>query len=302
MPDPVLVVGSIGIDTVETPQGRADDILGGSAVYFAAAASIFAPVRLVSVVGEDFPEEARERLASRGVDLAGLEVVAGGSTFRWHGRYSDDMNDRETVSVELNVLGEFRPVLPDSFKKTPWVFLANGPTATQHAVADQMEGDPYVAADTMNLWIETEREGLDRLLGRAQLFILNDSEARMITAETPLWDAAAALVGMGPKTVALKKGEHGSYLAGEGGPFAVPSYPVKKLVDPTGAGDSFAGALVGCLAREGNARPGTLRRALATASVVASFTFESLGPERLLSATADEVESRLEGLCDLTRF
>jgi sugar/nucleoside kinase (ribokinase family) len=302
VPDPVLVVGSIGIDTVETPGGRADDVLGGSVVYFAAAASIFAPVRLVSVVGEDFPEEAREKLASRDIDLAGLEVVPGGRTFRWHGKYSDDMNDRETVSVDLNVLGEFKPKLPEVFKDTPWVFLANGPTATQHSVADQMEGSPYIAADTMNLWIETERAELDRLLGRIDLLVLNDSEARMLTGVASLWDAAGALVGTGPKTVALKKGEHGSYLAGEGGPFAVPSYPIGKLVDPTGAGDSFAGALMGCLARDGKADRNALRRALATASVVASFTCESLGPDSLLAATADDIESRLETLRELTRF
>ena len=302
MPDPVLVVGSIGIDTVETPHGRADDVLGGSAVYFAAAASLFAPVRLVSVVGEDFPDEDRKRLEERDIDLAGLEVVPGGKTFRWHGRYSIDMNDRETVSVDLNVLGDFHPVLPESFKNTPWVFLANGPTATQHSVADQMAGSPYIAADTMNLWIETERAELDRLLRQIDLLILNDSEARMLTGVASLWDAAGALVETGPKTVALKKGEHGSYLVGEGGPFAVPSYPITKLVDPTGAGDSFAGALMGCLARDGKADRDTLRRALATASVVASFTCESLGPDSLLAATAEDIDSRLETLRELTRF
>lgn len=302
MPDPVLVVGSTAIDTVETPHGRADEVLGGSAVYFSAAASLFAPVRLVSVVGEDFPEEGRKKLEDRNVDLAGLETVPGGKTFRWHGRYSADMNDRDTVSVDLNVLGAFEPKLPDAFKKTPWVFLANGPTATQHSVADQMEGVSYIAADTMNLWIESELGELERLLGRIDLLIVNDSEARAMAGVTPLWDAAARLIGMGPKTVALKKGGHGSYLAGVGGPFAVPSYPITKLVDPTGAGDSFAGALMGCLAREGKADRDTLRRALATASVVASFTCESLGPERLLAATADEVESRLEELRELTGF
>ena len=302
MPKPVLVVGSIGLDTIETEKETVKDVLGGSAIYFAAAASMFAPVRVVSVVGEDFPEEGRSGLAQRNVDLAGLEVVGVGKTFRWAGRYSADMNERETLLTELNVLGDFEPKLPGEYKATPYVLLANGPTATQHAVLDQLETKAYVAADTMNLWINTERDELMRLLSRTDLLILNDEEARMISGRTALWDAARAITKLGPTTVALKKGEHGSYLVGLGGPCAVPSFPLESLVDPTGAGDSFAGAFMGYLAREESTEPETLRAALAVASVVASFTCESFGPKRLLEVTMDEVNSRLEVLRELVRF
>ncbi len=302
MPEPVLVVGSAALDTVEGPTGRADDILGGSAIYFAAAASAFAPVRLVTVVGDDFPESEKERLTGRSIDFAGVEVVKGGKTFRWHGRYSDDMNDRETVSVELNVLGSFQPKLPAEYGDTKYVFLANGPTATQHAVLDQLKGPAYVAADTMNLWIENERGELDRLIGRIDVLFVNESEARMLTGKQSLWDAAKELTTRGPKTVVLKKGEHGSYLAGHGGPCVVPAYPIDKLVDPTGAGDSFGGAFMGYIARAGSTDADTLRAALAAASAVASFTCESFGPERLLEVTVEEVESRLEKLRELVRF
>jgi len=302
MAEPVLVVGSIGLDTVETPCGRADGVLGGSAVYFAAAAALFAPVRLVGVVGSDFPASARRRLESRPIDLSGLEEVQGGKTFRWHGRYSQDMNDRVTVSVELNVLGEFRPRLPEAFKKTRWAFLANGPTSTQQSVREQLPRGAFVAADTMDLWIEKERPGLLRLLRDIDCLILNDSEARMLTGRTSLWDAAREALRTGPKSVVVKKGEHGAYLAGRGGPCAVPAFPIAKLVDPTGAGDAFAGGFVGWLAREGSASPGALRRALGAATVVASFACESFGPERLLSARASEVRKRLSALRRLARF
>ncbi|MHC4201326.1 MAG: PfkB family carbohydrate kinase, partial [Planctomycetota bacterium] len=340
----VLVVGSSGLDTIETEKETVRDVLGGSAIYFAAAASMFAPVRVVSIVGEDFPEEGRSGLARRDVDLAGLEVVPGGRTFRWAGRYSADMNERETLLTELNVLGDFEPKLPDEYKATPYVFLANGPTATQHAVLDQLETDSsshrrgrgerrerrdrgngleargnrtpcsalsavkgvrtqaYVAADTMNLWIDTERDELTRLLSRTDLLILNDEEARMISGRTALWDAAREITKLGPTTVALKKGEHGSYLVGRGGPCAVPSFPLESLVDPTGAGDSFAGAFMGYIARAESTEPETLRAALAVASVTASFTCESFGPKRLFEVTMDEVNSRLDVLRELVRF
>lgn len=302
MAEPVLVVGSTGLDTIETQEGTAKDVLGGSAVYFAAAASLFAPVRLVSVVGEDFPEEGRARLERRNVDLAGLEVVGGGETFRWGGRYSADMNERETLFTELNVLGDFEPKLPEEYRRTPYVFLANGPTAMQHGVIDQLDAKAFVAADTMNLWIRTERAELGRLLGRIDLLILNDEEARMLSGKTALWEAARDITGLGPATVALKKGEHGSYLAGRGGPCAVPAFPVDRLTDPTGAGDSFAGAFMGYVAREGSTAPEVLRVACAMASVVASFTCESFGPERLLEVAPEEVDSRLAELRELVRF
>ncbi len=302
MAEPVLVVGSAGLDTIETEAETVKDVIGGSSVYFAAAASIFAPVRLVSVVGEDFPAEGRAALERHNVDLAGLEVVEGGKTFRWGGRYSADMNERETLFTELNVLGDFKPKLPPAYRTTPYVFLANGPTATQHAVVDALEGKAFVAADTMNLWINTEPDELMRLLSRIDLLILNDEEARMISGKTALWEAARDITKMGPGIVALKKGGHGSYLVGEGGPCAVPAYPIDRLVDPTGAGDSFAGAFMGYVARAGSTRSDVLRAALATASVVASFACESFGPTRLLEMSPGEVESRLGELRELARF
>jgi sugar/nucleoside kinase (ribokinase family) len=300
--EPVLVVGSTGLDTIETQGQTVKDVIGGSSVYFAAAASIFAPVRLVSVVGEDFPAEGRAALERHNVDLAGLEVVEGGKTFRWGGRYSADMNSRETLFTELNVLGDFKPKLPPEYRATPYVFLANGPTATQHAVLDELEGEAYIAADTMNLWINTERDELMRLLSRIDLLILNDEEARMISGSDALWDAARDITKLGPRAVVLKKGEHGSYLVHEGGRAAVPAYPIEKLVDPTGAGDSFAGAFMGAVARAGSTDAGILRSALAVASVVASFACESFGPERLLSMDSAEVDSRLDELRELVRF
>lgn len=302
MPQPVLVAGSMGLDTIETERETVKEVLGGSAIYFAAAASMFAPVRVVSVVGEDFPDEGKQGLERHNIDLAGLEVVPGGRTFRWAGRYSADMNERETLLTELGVLADFHPKLPGEYRRTPYVFLANGPTATQHSVLDQLEARAYVAADTMNLWITTERDELMRLLSRTDLLILNDEEARMISGRTSLWEAARAITKLGPATVALKKGEHGSYLAGRGGPCAVPACPIAGLVDPTGAGDSFAGAFMGCIAREESTEPETLRAALAVASVVASFTCESFGPKRLLEVTMDEVETRLAELRELVRF
>jgi sugar/nucleoside kinase (ribokinase family) len=285
----VLVAGSAGLDTVEGPTGRADDVLGGSAVYFAAAASVFAPVRLVTVVGGDFPEEGFARLRARGVDLSGVEVVPGGRTFRWHGRYSEDMNDRDTVSVELNVLASFEPKLPASFTATPFAFLANGPTATQHSVLDQMDPLPFAGADTMNLWIGRERDELLRLLRRVEVLFVNESEARMLTGKASLWDAGREILRMGPRTVVVKK-------------IVVPAYPVERLVDPTGAGDSFAGGFLGYLAGRDRLRPGDLRGCLVHASAVASFTCESFGPERLLSVSREEVEERVAFLREIARL
>jgi len=300
--EPVLVVGSTGLDTIETATETAKDVIGGSCVYFAAAASILAPVRLVGVVGDDFPAEGRAALERHNIDLEGLEVVEGGKTFRWGGRYSEDMNSRETLFTELGVLGDFKPKLPPAYRTTPYVFLANGPTATQHAVLDAMEEKAFVAADTMNLWIDTEHDELMRLLGRIDLLILNDEEARMISGKTSLWDAAQEITAMGPRAVVLKKGEHGSYLVAEGGRAAVPAYPIDKLVDPTGAGDSFAGAFMGHVAGAGSTEPDVLRSALAVASVVASFTCESFGPNRLLEMERAEVDARLAELRELVRF
>lgn len=302
MAEYVLVVGSTGLDTVETPSGRAENVLGGSAVYFAAAASLFAPVRLVSVVGSDFPEEAIEKLSKRRIDLGGLQKIPEGRTFRWHGRYSPDMNDRETVSVELNVLGGFKPHLSQEYRKTRWVFLANGPTATQHSVLDQLACKAFVAADTMDLWIEKERAELLRVLGRIDCLILNESESRMLTGRTSIWDAARDILKMGPKSVLIKKGEHGACLAGRGGPCVVPAFPLEKLVDPTGAGDAFAGGFMGYLARKRSKSASTIRKALAAATVAASFACESFGPERLLASRTSEALARIKKLKRLANF
>lgn len=277
----ILVVGSIALDTVETPYGRREDLLGGSATHFAYAASLFGPVRLVGVVGEDFPAAHLEALAERGVDTAGVTVVRGGRSFRWSGRYSPDMNARETLSVELNVFGEFRPAIPRAFADSRFVFLANGAPATQACVLDQVEEGAFTLCDTMDLWIETARADLLGLLERVDGVVVNDGEARALTGELNTARAASRILGLGPRYVVVKKGEHGSLLVGREGRFLLPAYPVEVVRDPTGAGDSFAGALMGALAREGTASFAALRRALVHATVVASFNVEAFGVEGL---------------------
>ena len=295
------MVGSIALDSIETPHGRAEDALGGSAVYFSYAASFLAPVRLVGVVGEDFPEEHVALLRSRGIDLAGLQRLEGG-TFRWQGRYMEDMNTRETVKLSLNVFGEFDPVVPNEYLDSGFIFLANGPPAVQRKVLDQVRPEAFVMVDTMNVWIETTRPQLEELLRRADALVLNDGEALQLSGESSLIRAGKAILAMGPGVVIIKKGEHGALMVTEDGLFVIPAYPTETVRDPTGAGDSFAGGVMGWLARENDTSTATLRRAMAYGTVLASFTVEDFSLNRLRGLDSAEIEARLAAFADVMRF
>ena len=288
----LVVVGSIAFDSVETPSGRADDILGGSATYFAYAASFFTAVRLVGVVGTDFPPAYRDLLESRDIDLAGLEV-AEGRTFRWSGAYADDMNTRTTRSVDLNVFGEFDPKIPEAFRDSELVFLANGSPQVQLRVLDQITRPRLTVADTMNLWIETTRDQTLELMRRVDGMVLNDEEAVMLTGRRNLVAEGRRVLGMGPKFVVVKKGEHGSLLVTPTGVSALPAYPTDRVVDPTGAGDSFAGAMMGYLATQSVFDEARLRKAIAYGSVVASFNVEDFSLNRFQEIARDDIDRRL---------
>jgi sugar/nucleoside kinase (ribokinase family) len=289
----LLVVGSIAFDSIETPNGKVDDTLGGSATYFSYAASFFTSPRLVGVVGEDFPEEHKRLFHSRRIDTSGLTTLTG-KTFRWKGRYHEDMNSRETLEVHLNVFGKFEPVLPSVFRDSSHVFLANASPVLQTKVLDQVQDPSLVLADTMDLWIETARDELLALLPRLDGLLLNDSEARMLTEEDNIVRAGHAARKLGPKFVIIKKGEHGAMLFGHDGVFVVPAYPTAEVVDPTGAGDSFAGGLMGYLESDGSEPPGRLRRAMAYGAVIASLTVEGFGLNRLQRSEPEEIHDRLE--------
>ena len=289
----VLVVGSIALDTVETPYGTVEDALGGSAVYFSYAASFFAPVRLVGVIGQDFPEEFRQVFDGRDVDVSGLEVTEG-KTFRWSGSYEGAMNAAETKWTELNVFGEFDPKVPAPFRDTPFVFLANGVPAVQRKVLEQVDRPKFVVADTMNLWINETRDDLVELLGMVDGIVLNDEEARMLTGEANLIRAGRAVSDLGPKTVIIKKGEHGSMLLGPDLFFAAPAFPAETVVDPTGAGDSFAGGMMGYLAGAGEVTPENLKRACIYGTIVASFNIEDFSLKRFQQIRREDIDRRFE--------
>lgn len=298
----LLVTGSIGIDTVETPQGRAEDALGGSAVYFALAASIFTPVRVVGAVGEDFDLQRLAPLAAKGADLRGVEVRRGSRTFRWHGKYVGAMNEAETVDVKLNVLGERGAPIPPEFADSRFVFLANTHPALQREFAHQLASAELVVCDTMNLWIENEPAELRRTLALVHGLVLNEGEARLLTRATNLVTAGRAILELGPRFVIIKKGEHGSLLVSRDDLFLMPPYPTEKVVDPTGCGDSFAGGTLGYIAASGRYDPATLRAAMARGSIVGSFVLESFSIDALAHVTAAHVEARLSTLRQMVRF
>lgn len=289
----LIVVGSIAFDSVETPTGRADNVLGGSATYFSYAASYFTPVRLVGVVGNDFPPAYRDILQERRVDMSGLSTVTG-KTFRWRGRYEKDMNTRETLEVDLNVFGTFDPVLPPAFKDSRHVFLANGSPAVQMKVLEQVTAPKLVVADTMNLWIETARDDLDKLCSRIDGLVLNDEEARMLTEEENLVAAGRRVLAMGPKFVVIKKGEHGSMLITPSEVIVLPAYPTERVIDPTGAGDSFAGGMMGYLSTQDLFDEPRLRRAMAYGTVVASFNVEDFSLNRMQQIERAEIDLRFK--------
>ncbi|MCX5654920.1 MAG: PfkB family carbohydrate kinase [Planctomycetota bacterium] len=312
MPKSLLVVGSIALDTLRTPFGEAKDELGGAATFFSVVASFFVPVRLVGVVGEDFPKEFLRVFDSRRIDTAGLEVVPGGKTFRWHGSYQGAMNEAKTEYVALNVLGDFRPSIPKNFRDTRLVFLANGSPVTQNSVLDQIEKPDLVVADTMNLWIETQREALLALLARVDGIVLNEGEARMLTGEHNLIMAGRKVLALGPKFVVIKKGEHGSILvlhptdpsnaALTHNVCPLPAYPATEVRDPTGAGDSFAGGMMGYLASAGQYGFQHLIRAMAYGTITASFAIEDFGLRRFERLSIDEIDRRLNEYHDMLTF
>jgi sugar/nucleoside kinase (ribokinase family) len=290
----LLVVGSIALDSVDTPQRSRDDLLGGSAVYFSYAASYFTSVRLVGAVGEDWPPEHTRLLQSRRIDTRGLQVIPGGATFRWRGKYFANMNDRETLEVQLNVLGDFEPVLPDDFRRSPFVFLANGSPAMQLKVLNQCIGPRLVVADTMDLWIREENADLMEVLNRIDGLVLNDSEAKLLTGEENLVLAGHKVRELGPKFVVIKKGEHGAMFFSEFETYVLPAFPTPDLVDPTGAGDSFAGGMMGYLAELDNFEADSLKRAMAYGILVASFTVEDFSLDRLQGIERHDLELRMD--------
>jgi len=299
----VLVVGSIALDHVKTPVEEHAELLGGSASYAAVAASFFSPVNLVGVVGSDFPKRHVDYFGQRRIDLAGLQTVEG-KTFRWSGEYHWDLNTRETRSVELNVFEHFSPELPASYTDTPYVLLANIAPKLQSHVLDQINEAKFVIADTMDLWISIAKDDLLALLKRVDMLILNDGEARQLTGETSLIRAGGAIRRMGPKYVAIKKGEHGSLLFGENAFFSCGAYPLEDIHDPTGAGDTFAGGLAGYLASLDNG-PVTferLRKAVVYGSVLASYNVEAFSLERLRSLTCQDLEQRYRSFKLMSHF
>src|SRR3984893_586833 len=298
----LLVVGSIALDTVKTPVEEHADLVGGSASYAALGASFFSSVKLVGIVGKDFPETEFDFWKSRKIDLEGRQRVDG-KLFLWSGEYAWDLNTRETRSVALNVFEHFRPTLPKSYRQTDFVLLANIAPSLQTHVLDEMERPRFVVADTMDLWIETTRKDLDALLPRVDLLILNDSEARQMTKETSLIKAGRAIRKMGPAYVAIKKGEHGALLFGEDDFFSCGAYPLEDIHDPTGAGDTFAGGMAGYLA--GTVKKvhfNDLRKAMIYGSVLASFCVEAFSLERLRKLSMDEIKERYETFKLMSQF
>ena len=299
--DSVLIVGSMAFDDLELPSENAKNVVGGSATYAALAAALFAPVRVVAVVGDDFPDGAVDTLSARGVDTTGIERAAG-KTFRWAGRYAPNLASRTTLDTQLNVFADFRPKLPEAFRASPFLLLGNIHPSLQLEVLAQVKSPRLVAADTMNFWISGERATLIQMLAKIDTLVINDEEVRQLAGEHNIKKAAATVRAMGPRRLVVKRGEYGAMLFDDHGIFFAPAYPLEVEIDPTGAGDTFAGALMGYLSREGNLESSTLRKALMVAATVASFCVEGVGTARLESLDRDQVARRLEDLRTLVHF
>ena len=298
---PILTVGSVAFDSIRTPAGEASRVVGGAATYFSLAASLFAPVRLVAVVGDDFGPRQQAVFDGRPIDLRGLQRVPG-ETFRWRGEYSDDLNRRETIYTELNVFDAFRPRIPAEFRASPFVFLANIHPALQLEVLEQVEAPGLVALDTMNYWIEGTPDALRRVLARVDVLIVNDEEARQLSGEQNLVRAARAIRALGPSRVVIKRGEHGVLMNAGERFFAAPALPLEEVCDPTGAGDTFAGGFIGYLAAAAGASDAVLAQAVVAGSTLASFAVQAFGVERLLKLDTAEVAARFEQFRQLTHF
>lgn len=298
----VLVVGSIALDTVKTPYGNADDSLGGSALYFSTAASLFGPVNVVGVVGSDFDASKISFLKKRGVNFDGLYVDSG-ETFRWGGRYHKNLNKRDTLFTYLNVFENFQPKIPAQYRNADYVFLANIDPTLQLQVLDQIKKPKLVVLDTMNFWISGKRQMLEEVVKRCDILILNDEEARELSNEENLITAIKKISSNGkPKTLIVKKGEHGAALYHKNAFFYIPAYPIERVIDPTGAGDSFAGGFLGYIAREQNQRLATLKKAVVYGTTIASYNVEDFSFNRLKNLTSEEIEARFKEFKALTRF
>jgi len=295
----ILVVGSVFFDSIETPHGKIDRALGGAATYFSIAASFFTPVQMVAAVGEDFPQEEIDFLKRRGIDLSGLQMRTGRTGF-WAGRYHEDMNQRDTLDLQLNVFADFKPQLPASHRGAQYVFLANIDPQLQAMVLDQLAAPGIVGCDTMNHWITGSRGDLEELLGRVGILVINDEEARLLSGERNVVRAARRLLAMGPQRVLIKRGEYGVIQFSANSVFAVPAFPLEEVFDPTGAGDTFAGGFMGQLARSGDRSEAGLRRAIVYGSVMASFVVEDFGTNRLRALTHDAIEHRYRQFVSLT--
>jgi cytidine kinase len=297
----ILITGSVALDSVKTPVEEHHDLLGGSASYASVGASFFAPVNMVAIVGTDFPKRYIELYRKHGINLDGLQI-ADGKTFRWSGEYEWDLNKRRTLSVCLNVFETFQPTLPESYKGAPYVFLANISPQLQMHVLAQVVRPKFVVADTMDLWIETQRDALVELLRKIDCLVLNESEAREFTKQTNLIKAGRLILKQGPKFVVIKKGEHGCLLFANDLFFSAPAYPIEDIHDPTGAGDCFAGAFTGYLARMDRVDPNTLRNAIIYGSVIASYCVEDFSLTRLQSLTQPEIDERYERFKGMSQF
>jgi sugar/nucleoside kinase (ribokinase family) len=297
----ILVVGSVAYDTVETPFGRAERVLGGSASFFSVAASFFGPVNLVGVVGHDFGEEQLQAFRGRPIDLEGLERMEG-KTFHWQGKYSLDLNSRDTICTDLNVFEFFKPKIPARYRGFEFVFLGNIDPVLQRQVLEQVERPRVVACDTMNFWIHGKPAEVRETLKKVQILLINDQEARDLSGEWNLVKAARAIRAMGPGTLVVKKGEHGVLMFSDAGCFSAPALPLEVVFDPTGAGDTFAGGFLGYLASTGQAGDAALRRAVVMGSTLASFCVEAFSLDRLLKLTRPEIDARYRDFENLTRF
>jgi sugar/nucleoside kinase (ribokinase family) len=291
----------MALDSLKCPGGKAEEVVGGSVTYFSLAAGLFAPVSIVAVIGEDFPKEVFDTLASRNVNTDGVEVKPG-KTFRWKGRYEEDLNVAITESTDLGVFADFKPVVPEEYRSIGFLFLGNIDPVLQSDVIDQVENPRFIALDTMNFWIDGKPDELKKAIAKIDCLIVNDAEARMLTGEDNLVKAARAITGMGPEYALVKKGEHGAMLMGRDFYFVLPGFPLEYVADPTGAGDSFAGGFVGYLAKSGDVSPSNLCRAVAYGTTVASFIVEGVSINRLAEITMDDVDKRLEQLGEMTSF
>jgi sugar/nucleoside kinase (ribokinase family) len=297
----ILVVGSVAFDSVETPFGKAEEVLGGSATYFSMAASYFSGVSLVAVVGEDFPDEHEELLKERGVDTAGLKKVPG-KTFRWKGRYDFDLNQAHTLETHLNVFSDFDPEIPEAYRKAPYVFLANIDPELQLKVLDQVESPKFVACDTMNFWIESKPEVLKELFGKVDMVVINEGEAREFANESSLVKAARFILALGPDMLIVKRGEYGALFFHGDSVFSAPAFPLEDIFDPTGAGDTFAGGLMGHLANTEDISEANVRKAIIVGSTMASYNVEAFSLERLKNLDTNEINSRFGEFKKLTHF